>query len=415
MKCIKCGKRINKKFKLCPICGTKVEIKNEVYKGNKKLKFIVSGVLLLSLVVLCLMFFNSKADFDDLKKSVVLINVYNSDNELISTGSGVVAFENDIILTNAHVIEDNYKIEVISENNTKYQVDGILDYNKKKDMAILKLTSSKGLKKVELGSNIKIGKDVTAIGSPLGLKNTISTGIISGNFQDNIEVYQHTAPISSGSSGGALFDSNGKLIGITYASIKGGQNLNLAIPIKHYKKEYDIVKNNDVIDSKYYYLLNSQITRTKSGIKLIQYILNDKFKNSKSPKSEDFDEAQKGHLYYIFNSLDKNSDVAKYIKSSVSITSGVLNSIDMINSKDNDTSIIDGSYYTVIIVKTNLSNNKSNEKIVNYIKNEYESFYNIKEGNYITKIGKNYIYALECKNYDDCDGVKRILNELVND
>lgn len=243
MKCSSCGKKISKKFKLCPNCGTKIEIqKKEKKEINKKLIFVAFGGIILLLVMLGLVMFNSKVNFDDLKKSVVLINVYDSDNELISTGSGVVAFENDIILTNAHVVEDNYKMEVISENNTKYQVKGMLDYNKKKDIAILKLSASNGLKKVKIGKKVNSGSNVTAIGSPLGLKNTISTGIISAMFQDNIEVYQHTAPISPGSSGGALFDKNGNLIGITYASLTEGQNLSFAIPIEYYEKEYNKVK-----------------------------------------------------------------------------------------------------------------------------------------------------------------------------
>ena len=423
MKCSKCGTKINKKFNLCPNCGEKVKKaeknENQNIKRNKLLVLIIAGILLaicISLVVILNSKKSDTLDFDKLKSSVVIIYVYNENNELISSGSGVVAFEDDIILTNAHVIEDNYRIEVISENNTKYQVDGVLDYNKKKDIAILKLVSSKGLKKVEIGNSIKTGKDVTAIGSPLGLKNTISTGIISGNFQDNIEVYQHTAPISPGSSGGALFDNSGKLIGITYASINGGQNLNLAIPIKHYKKEYDIVKDNDVIDTQYYTWLKNSIIKTKEGSKLISYALNDKFENYKW-KSGLYDEYiyKKGTLdrclslsNCIYGGEEEFEKMRKNIIASVFLSSGYGDLVCIKDLDDSDCKPIEGSNYTLAIIKLNTIDIKVIEKSKNIIlsipvleKSKIES-------------KNNYVYALECQNYDDCDSVKKILNELIN-
>lgn len=72
-----------------------------------------------------------------------------------------------------------------------------------------------------------------AIGSPLGLVNTVSNGTYSGRITDDgVEYLQVSASISSGSSGGALFNSSGEVVGITAASFTAGQNLNLAIPIE---------------------------------------------------------------------------------------------------------------------------------------------------------------------------------------
>ena len=79
---------------------------------------------------------------------------------------------------------------------------------------------------------IKRGERVTAIGSPKGLKNTVSMGNVSAVFtEDNVDWIQTTAPMSQGSSGGALFIEAGKVIGITSASRTDGQNLNFAINI----------------------------------------------------------------------------------------------------------------------------------------------------------------------------------------
>ena len=414
MKCSKCGKKINKSFKLCPHCGEKVEIvkKQNKFKFNTKFLFIIGGIVLFLIILILIFILNSKPNFDKLKSSVVLLNIYDENNQLISSGSGVVAFENDIVLTNAHVIEDNHKIEVISENNTKYQVEGILDYNKKKDIAILKLTSSKGLKTVKIRNKVKAGTDVTAIGSPLGLKNTISTGIISANFQDNIEVYQHTAPISPGSSGGALFDSKGNLIGITYASITSGQNLNLAIPISHYEKSHAKIKNNDIIDTKYYYLLNNQIIKTKKGVKLIKYILNDKYQNTKPLKSELMEDFEKGHIEYNYSGWN-NTEIGKYVTSSIQITSGVVDTIETV-IRSNSYKINDGNYYSFYILKLNKNDDKTIKEVKSYLIENLTSPNTYKPSRYEINSKNNYVYALECKNYDDCDTVKKLIEDIIN-
>ena len=87
--------------------------------------------------------------------------------------------------------------------------------------------------------SVEVGDEVVAIGNPLGLKNTISPGIISGiREMEGFKVFQLTAPISSGSSGGPLFNLYGEVIGVTYSSMIKGQNLNFAIPINDVKLLY---------------------------------------------------------------------------------------------------------------------------------------------------------------------------------
>ena len=76
-----------------------------------------------------------------------------------------------------------------------------------------------------------VGTKVFAIGNPLGFANTMSDGLISGIREiDHVEMIQISAPISPGSSGGPLLADNGKVVGVTTSGIKGGQNLNFAIP-----------------------------------------------------------------------------------------------------------------------------------------------------------------------------------------
>ena len=74
------------------------------------------------------------------------------------------------------------------------------------------------------------GQRVVAIGSPLGLFNSVSDGIISGfRMIEDVEMIQFTAPISNGSSGGAVLNMYGEVIGISTAGFDNGQNINLAV------------------------------------------------------------------------------------------------------------------------------------------------------------------------------------------
>jgi tetratricopeptide (TPR) repeat protein len=84
---------------------------------------------------------------------------------------------------------------------------------------------------VRRSSDVSVGERVYAIGSPGGLEVTLSEGLVSGlrDFE-NVSVIQTSAAISHGSSGGGLFDSEGRLVGITTFFLKGGQNLNFALP-----------------------------------------------------------------------------------------------------------------------------------------------------------------------------------------
>ena len=206
---------------------------------NKKIviTFITICVLLAASSVIFMMF-NNEINIEKAKESVMLIYAYDEYGELIGTGSGFIAFEDDILITNAHVVEDASRIEVISEKNNKYGVLGIIGYSEKNDIAIFKLSEHKDLKKFSISKKIKVGEEVYAIGSPLGIKNTVSNGILSGIREEEFEIYQYTAPISPGSSGGALLNKKGEVVGITYASMVEGQNLNLAIKISDVENLY---------------------------------------------------------------------------------------------------------------------------------------------------------------------------------
>lgn len=172
--------------------------------------------------------------YEKVKDAVVVILAYDNSDELRAQGSGVVINDKGYVVTNYHVLEGNERLEIMHGEEIIPYVD-IIGIDVEKDILILKIEKQKFLS-IKNGNikELKIGQRVYAIGSPLGFENTISEGIVSGLRSYN-EVgrnfIQITASISSGSSGGAVVNTKGELIGISTSSVDEGQNLNFAIPI----------------------------------------------------------------------------------------------------------------------------------------------------------------------------------------
>ena len=164
--------------------------------------------------------------YENSKESMVVVYSMNQYGEVYSQGSGVV-FVDEMILTNKHVVDGAASIK-ISYRSIEYKVE-VLGYLKNMDIAILSF-SDVNIQPIKIAENQgRIGDLIYTLGSPKGLELTIADGIISSYRNDNIQV---SAPISPGSSGGALLNEWGELIGITTFTIKGGENLNFAISIK---------------------------------------------------------------------------------------------------------------------------------------------------------------------------------------
>lgn len=164
--------------------------------------------------------------------SVFMLEIYSSDQEKIGVGSGFVALEKNIIVTNYHVIEGGAYIIAISDDGEQYLLTEICIADQQNDIAMLHLQNDHNVEPLVLDAQyvLKRAQPVVAIGSPAGLMNTISIGNISAFYQkDGKDWIQFTAPISSGSSGGALFNDEGNVIGITTATYTSAQNINMAV------------------------------------------------------------------------------------------------------------------------------------------------------------------------------------------
>ena len=165
--------------------------------------------------------------------SVLKLSTFDIFGDPVATGSGFVMFDNRTLITNYHVMEDAYTMTAESDEGYQYYITGIKVADEQKDIAIMQFSAPTVMPPLSYSlDGIKRGERVTAIGSPVGLKNTVSMGNISYVFKEaDVNWIQTTAPISHGSSGGALFNEDGKVIGVTSATRSDGQNLNFAVNI----------------------------------------------------------------------------------------------------------------------------------------------------------------------------------------
>lgn len=175
-------------------------------------------------------------------ESVVYINTAN-DFGLYSLGSGSVIGSNGIILTNYHVIELAEKIAITLSNKETYPVTDVVLIDIEKDIAVLKIDAEVPAMPFADSDSVEVGDTVYAIGHPENLLFTLSQGIVSGireyNKTGEGKQIQMTNPISEGSSGGALLNEKGQLIGVPTSSIEYDsnlsqvQNINFAIPVNN--------------------------------------------------------------------------------------------------------------------------------------------------------------------------------------
>nr|WP_249226168.1 trypsin-like peptidase domain-containing protein [Oceanobacillus jordanicus] len=229
---------------------------------KKKYLPIILSVLLLTIgIVLCVLMYNSWNDEElsvnnptinkvnvneetlDLKsiiheaeKNVIQIEAQNDESTL--TGSGFLFNEKGDIITNAHVIRDADTIYVRTANAQIYPA-AVVGIGESLDVAVIRVPqlAGKNYLEVEKDLNAEIGDEIIALGSPHGFQNTVTLGIISGaerNFSvdgfDYSNVYQISAQITHGNSGGPLIHRNtGKVVGINSVGTEDG-TIGFSIP-----------------------------------------------------------------------------------------------------------------------------------------------------------------------------------------
>lgn len=179
---------------------------------------------------------SSEKIYAECSPAVAYIEVKNSAGRIYASGSGFFISAQGTFVTCYHVIDGAASATVKTTDGKTYTVEGVYDYSRSNDWAVLKVNGSNFKYLSAASAAEKVGGAVVyAIGSPLGLDNTISQGLISNvsRAEEGTNYIQTTAAISSGSSGGALLSSSGHVLGITSGSYEEGQNLNLAIPMSY--------------------------------------------------------------------------------------------------------------------------------------------------------------------------------------
>jgi serine protease Do len=170
-------------------------------------------------------------------------------------GSGFITSPDGYVVTNFHVVEDEVEVDVVLYIPGEKTLDTrtlrdvkVIAANPHIDLALLKIDPPEDLELpfVYLGDSeeIAVGDTVYAIGAPIGLDRTVSSGIVSVTNRSfgGHTMLQITTPINPGNSGGPLFDLRGEVVGVNSAGYMGMQGLNFAIPSKYVK---DFLRNRD--------------------------------------------------------------------------------------------------------------------------------------------------------------------------
>lgn len=174
---------------------------------------------------------------DTVSPAVVSISAHNPGGRG-GAGSGFIVTDDGLAITNSHVIDNRQRLRAETVDGDRLHAELVGD-DPATDLAVVRL-AAKGLPHTQLGdsSGLRVGQLVIAMGSPLGLQSTVSTGVVSalgrsmrgrdGRLIEN--VIQHAAPINPGNSGGPLVDSRGLVVGINTAIIALAQGLGFAVP-----------------------------------------------------------------------------------------------------------------------------------------------------------------------------------------
>lgn len=179
-------------------------------------------------------------------------------------GSGFILTSDGFVMTNAHVVEGADEVIVTLTDNREYKAK-IIGADKRSDVAVVKIEAT-GLPAVKIGdvSRLKVGEWVMAIGSPFGLENTVTAGIVSAKQRDTgdyLPFIQTDVAINPGNSGGPLINMRGEVVGINsqiYSRSGGFQGISFAIPIDEAARVSDQLRT------------TGKVTRGRIGVQIDQ-------------------------------------------------------------------------------------------------------------------------------------------------
>ncbi len=179
-------------------------------------------------------------DAEELAASVVRLEVYDGKGAKIATGTGFAFGDPVRIATSTHVIVNMDYALATRDDGSSFRIEAPAVYaDPDLDLAVLPLPEGESLTPLPIAEELPPrGSPVTAIGSQAGLVNLVTVGNMSGVWEQDGRTYLiFTAPVSSGNSGGPLFDENGAVTGIVIGTYDKAQNLNIALSAKYLSEE----------------------------------------------------------------------------------------------------------------------------------------------------------------------------------
>ena len=179
-------------------------------------------------------------------------------------GSGFILTSDGFVMTNAHVVEGAEEVIVTLTDKREFKAK-IIGTDKRSDVAVVKIEAT-GLPAVKIGdiNRLKVGEWVMAIGSPFGLENTVTAGIVSAKQRDTgdyLPFIQTDVAINPGNSGGPLLNMRGEVVGINsqiYSRSGGFQGISFAIPIDEAARVSDQLRS------------TGKVTRGRIGVQIEQ-------------------------------------------------------------------------------------------------------------------------------------------------
>jgi tetratricopeptide (TPR) repeat protein len=170
------------------------------------------------------------------RQSVATVVAFDLDGGIAAIGSGFFIDRNGTLVTNYHVLQDSYRAEIKTAGGERYPITAVLARSQLLDLIKVRVDIPEGrVTPAKLSMTVPaIAEGVVVIGSPMGLEQTISEGIVSAirRHPVNVPIYQLTAPISPGSSGSPVLNLAGSVFAVVTFQASKGQNLNFAVSIK---------------------------------------------------------------------------------------------------------------------------------------------------------------------------------------
>jgi S1-C subfamily serine protease len=168
--------------------------------------------------------------------ALLMIRALDADGDTIGLGTGFLVSADGRFVTNYHVIQEAARLSVKLLEGGEYRDVSLVAADPASDLALMQIPGVSGLPAMRMGSDtqMEVGDRVFVMGNPLGMGGTFTDGMVSGKRPlEGVAMLQISAPISSGSSGGPVMNERGEVIGVATMMVMGGQNLNMAVPVRY--------------------------------------------------------------------------------------------------------------------------------------------------------------------------------------